>query len=172
MLPSCHRIFAIVGTPIVLALALAPAAAAQQQVFAPTGTVQIGVHAAYDMTGKAPGVGMQMRLPLTVKLDLAPSGDLYFKNGSTYGALFLDLIAPFKNSTQGNYFGIGTAIVRNGGGGTAPNDTRIGPDVVLGVTSTRPRGTLLARPYFEARWTILTGPNPFSLIVGLNFRLF
>ncbi|MGB7212430.1 MAG: hypothetical protein WBC97_07340 [Gemmatimonadales bacterium] len=146
--------------------------AAQQQTYAPTGAVMIGVHASYDLTGKAPGVGMQLRLPLTAKMDLAPSGDLYFKNGLTYGQLDLDLVAPFKAQGAGNYFGVGTAIVRSGGNGTTPNDTRIGPEVVVGITSTRPSGTLLARPYFEMRWTILTGPNPLALTAGLNFRLF
>lgn len=172
VIPHCRSFFRLLIVSAPLAVVSATAAAAQQQIFAPTGMVQIGVHASYDATGKAPGVGMQLRLPLTLTLDLAPSGDLYFKNGSTYGELNLDLIAPFKNSGQGNYFGIGTAIVRNGGSTTSANDTRIGPDVVLGVTSTKPKGSLLARPYFEVRWTILTGPNPFALIAGLNFRLF
>lgn len=163
------------AAPFFLALLTVVAAAplaAQQQTFAPTGAVLIGVHTSYDFTGKAPGVGMQLRLPLTAKMDLAPGGDLYFKDGATYGQLDLDLVAPFKAQGAGNYFGVGTAIVRSGGNGTTPNDTRIGPDVVVGVTSTHPIGTLLARPFFEVRWTVLTGPNPLAATAGLNFRLF
>ncbi|MGH7592063.1 MAG: hypothetical protein ACREL2_11570 [Gemmatimonadales bacterium] len=157
--------------PMVL-LASASSVAAQRQTYAPIGAVMIGVHTSYDATGNAPGVGMQLRLPLTSKMDLAPSGDLYFKNGVTYGQVDLDLVAPFKAQGAGNYFGVGTAIVRSGGNGTTPNDTRIGPEVLVGITSTHPAGTLLARPYFELRWTVLTGPNPLALTAGLNFRLF
>lgn len=157
---------------VMASMASAAPIAAQQQTYSPIGAVMIGVHASYDATGKAPGVGMQLRLPLTAKMDLAPSGDLYFKNGLTYGQLDLDLVAPFKAQGAGNYFGVGTAIVRSGGSGGTPNDTRIGPEVVVGVTSTHPSGTLLARPYFELRWTVLTGPNPLALTAGLNFRLF
>lgn len=170
--PGPGRSAASALLPALLTVALAVPAAAQQQVFLPTGAVMIGVHTSYDFTGKAPGVGMQLRLPLTPKMDLAPSGDLYFKNGVTYGQLDLDLVAPFKAQGAGNYFGVGTAIVRSGGNGTTPNDTRIGPDIVVGVTSTHPMGTLLARPFFELRWTILTGPNPLAATAGLNFRLF
>lgn len=153
------------------ALAATPALHAQRQYFAPTGIQLIGVHAAWDATGKALGVGLQARLPLTAKLDLAPSGDLFFKDEGTWGQLNLDLIAPFQDATSGNYFGLGASVVRTGGTATTPNTTHFGPDIVLGMTSTRP-GKFLARPYFEARWTIVSGRNPFQLMAGLNFRFF
>lgn len=155
-----------------LSIAAPATAAAQQDTYSPTGMILLGVHTTYDLTGKAPGVGMQLRLPLTAKLDLAPSGDLYFKDGATYGQIVLDLVAPFKAQGAGNYFGVGTTIVRDGGHGTVPNDTHIGPDVVFGVTTIHPTGTLLARPFFEMRWTIVTGPNPLAMVAGLNFRIF
>ena len=156
----------------VAALLIAPGALlAQQQLYTPTGMQVIGLHAAYDATGKALGVGLQARLPLTARLDLAPSGDLFFKDNGTWGQLNLDLIAPFTDATTGNYFGIGGSLVRNGGTATAPNVTRLGPDFVLGVTSTH-AGGLLARPYFEVHWTIVTGRNPFQVMGGLNFRFF
>ena len=155
-----------------LSIAAPATATAQQDTYTPTGMILLGVHTAYDLTGKAPGVGMQLRLPLTAKLDLAPSGDLYFKDGTTYGQIILDLVAPFKAQGAGNYFGVGTAIVRSGAHGSVPNDTHIGPDFVFGVTTIHPTGTLLARPFFEVRWTIVTGPNPFTAVAGLNFRIF
>jgi hypothetical protein len=161
--------------PFHLALAITLIAAAplqaQRQSFAATGMQVIGVHAAWDATGKALGVGLQARLPVTAKLDLAPSGDLFFKDNGTWGQLNLDLIGSFQDASTGNYFGIGASVVRSGGTATTPNSTHFGPDFVLGVTSTHP-GTLLARPFFEARWTVVEGRNPFQLMAGLNFRFF
>lgn len=156
---------------LVRALASPPVLLAQQQLFTPTGTQLIGLHAGYDATGKALGVGLNARLPLTPKLDLAPSGDLFFKDNGTWGQLNVDLVAPFADATTGNYFGMGASLVRNGGTATTPNSTHVGPDFVLGITSTHP-GSLLARPYFEVHWTIVTGRNPFQLMAGLNFRFF
>ena len=131
----------------------------------------IGIHAAYNWTDKTLGLGLQARFPLSPKLDLAPSGDLYFKDDATRGQLNLDVIGPFGEQGKGGYFGFGLGIVRNGGSGTVTNTTRIGPNLVLGVTSTKPT-SFPARPYFEARWTIITGPNPFQVAAGLNFKLF
>ncbi|MFI5235037.1 MAG: hypothetical protein ACHQXA_04945 [Gemmatimonadales bacterium] len=152
-------------------LAFPRPAAAQQMTFAAVGMQLIGIHAGYNWTDKAPGLGLQARLPLSPKVDLAPSGDLYFKDNATQGQLNLDILGPFGQPGKGGYFGFGLGIVRNGGSSTVSNTTRIGPDFVMGITSTKP-ASYLARPYFEVRWTIVTGPNPFQLLAGLNFRLF
>lgn len=151
--------------------ALPRGASAQVQRFPATGMQLIGIHAAYDWPARAPGIGMQVRLPLTAKVDLYPNGDLYFKDNGTFGHINLDVLGPFGDPNKGSYIGLGASVVRSGGTASTPNTTRLGPDFVIGVTSTRPQ-RFLARLYFEVHWTVISGQNPFQLMTGLNFRFF
>ena len=119
---------------------------------------EAGLRVGYDLTGKGPGAGGQIKVPLGA-LDLMPSAD-WIASGTREGWQVNIDGALRLGRLQAAYVG--------GGVGIANSVSK--PNIFFGLSPHRRVPGRAAHGYFEARWT-LTDPSRFIMVLGLNFRL-
>jgi hypothetical protein len=129
---------------------------------------ELGLRPGYDFDIDAWSFGAQLRLALGPggRIQIIPSGDLYFFDGNTDWQINVDAALRDRGAM---YFGGGLAITNRDFTGTGDEDTKYGGNLLAGLKIRMRRSPV--RPYIEGRWTFIEEENPFRLVVGLNFLL-
>ena len=153
---------------VLLALALlAPPAEAQRrgrgrpaaQAYGP----RFGVHLGYNFDADGALVGAQMSWPMTPRVILYPSFDLYFVDTGSLWSLNADLKFRPPTRTGALYAGGGLNFSRRSVSGNSGSDT--GLNLLVGVEGRRTRSA----PYVEAK-IILADGSSFQIAGGFSFR--
>jgi len=129
---------------------------------------ELGLRPGYDFDIDAWSFGAQLRLALGPggRIQIIPSGDLFFVDGNTDWQINIDAALRDRGAM---YFGGGLAIANRDFAGTGDEDTKYGGNLFAGLKIRMRRSPV--RPYIEGRWTFIEEENPFRLVVGLNFVL-
>jgi hypothetical protein len=128
------------------------------------GPISIGPRAGRDFENHAWTLGGQISLPVGLRLELRPSGDLFFpKHGDTGWQLNGDA-AIHVGQGGGLYGGGGIAFFHPGGG-----KTFTGYNLFFGLSTAPPLDRL--KPFAEFRWTFVNDTSPFRLAVGFGYAL-
>jgi hypothetical protein len=129
------------------------------------GPFTIGPRVGRDFENHAWSLGGQIGIPVGKRLELRPSGDLFFpKHGDTGWQLNGDA-AIHLGQGGGLYGGGGVAFVHPGGGG----DTKTGYNLFFGLSTSPPLARL--KPFVEFRWTFVNDTSPFRLALGFTYGL-
>lgn len=151
---------------IVLVVLLPASAHAQRRGRAPLihGPLELGPRVGRDFENHAWSVGGQVVIPVGQRMELRPSGDLFFPRdaGTAWQA----------NGDAAIRFGQGGGLY--GGGGVAffhaaNSDTKTGYNLFFGLSTAKPDDR--TKPFVEFRWTFVNHTSPFRLALGLNYRL-
>lgn len=129
-----------------------------------TGPITIGPRVGRDFENHAWSLGGQVGIPVGKRLELRPSGDLFFpKHGDTGWQLNGDAAIHFGQG-GGLYGGGGVAFSHPGGG-----DTKTGYNLFFGLSTAPPLQRL--KPFVEFRWTFVNDTSPFRLALGFTYGL-
>lgn len=127
------------------------------------GPVQAGLRAGRDFENRAWSLGGQVVVPIGERLELRPSGDLFFPRGPTGWQANGD--AAIRIGPGGGiYGGGGVALASLDGGGS-----ETGYNLFFGLSTASPRDRL--KSFLEFRWTFLDAESPFRLAGGFNYVL-
>lgn len=134
-------------------------------------TLTAGLRGGYDFDVEAWSAGAQIGVALRPRLVLAPSGDLFFRDGRTDWQVNGDLV--LRPRPHGLIYGGGgvAAVHRASDGAEDEADTRVGANAFVGLSTPGLRRRARVRPFVEARWTFVDGESPFRLAFGLNVPL-
>jgi hypothetical protein len=128
------------------------------------GPITIGPRVGRDFENHAWSLGGQIGIPVGKRLELRPSGDLFFpKRGDTGWQLNGDAALHFGQG-GGLYGGGGVAFSHPGGG-----DTKTGYNLFFGLSTAPPLQRL--KPFVEFRWTFVNDTSPFRLALGFTYGL-
>ena len=129
-----------------------------------SGPIQTGFRVGRDFENHAWSVGVVATIPVRQRLELRPSGDLFFpKDGKTGWQANGDAAIPFGPGGT-VYGGGGIAFVHLNG-----DKTRTGYNLFFGlIPSTAQTGW---RPFLEFRWTFVNDTSPFRLALGVTHRI-
>jgi hypothetical protein len=128
------------------------------------GPITIGPRVGRDFENHAWSLGGQIGIPVRSRLELRPSGDLFFpKHGDTGWQLNGDA-AIHLGQGGGLYAGGGVAFSHPGGG-----DTKTGYNLFFGLGTSPPLQRL--KPFVEFRWTFVNDTSPFRLALGFTYAL-
>jgi len=145
-----------------LTLAAAPADAQRRRgraaVTAPA--PRFGGHVGYNFDVDEVVLGAQLSYPMTSQVELYPSFDYYFVEGSLW-SLNLDLKVHPPTRAGALYFGGGLAYTRAGDGA---GGSSTGLNLLAGLEGRR-RATV---PYVEAK-LVLADQSAFQLVGGFSF---
>ncbi|HET8833496.1 MAG TPA: hypothetical protein VFN08_02115 [Gemmatimonadales bacterium] len=126
------------------------------------GPITIGPRVGRDFENHAWSLGGQIGIPAGKRLELRPSGDLFFpKHGDTGWQLNGDA-AIHLGQGGGLYAGGGVAFSHPGGGGT-----KTGYNLFFGLGTSPPLQRL--KPFVEFRWTFVNDTSPFRLALGFTY---
>lgn len=120
---------------------------------------EIGVRGGFDYDIDVWSAGGQFRLPVGRhgRLELAPSGDVFFNEGEIDWQANADLLyGPGRRG--GFYFGGGLAYSNR------PGATERVVNRIVGLRLSR-------QLYLESRWTSIEGRNLYRLVIGYNLAL-
>ena len=128
------------------------------------GPITIGPRVGRDFENHAWSLGGQIGIPVGRRLELRPSGDLFFpKRGDTGWQLNGDAAIHFGQG-GGLYGGGGVAFSHPGGG-----DTKTGYNLFFGLSTSPPLQRL--KPFLEFRGTFVNDTSPFRLALGFTYGL-
>ena len=128
------------------------------------GPITIGPRVGRDFENHAWSLGGQIGIPVGRRLELRPSGDLFFpKRGDTGWQINGDAAIHFGQG-GGLYGGGGVAFSHPGGG-----DTKTGYNLFFGLGTSPPLQRL--KPFIEFRWTFVNDTSPFRLALGFTYGL-
>lgn len=153
---------------LALAFALLPEAAHAQRRGSSGGLLQgpieAGLRAGRDFENHAWSSGAVARIPVGKRLELRPSGDLFFPKGGKTGWQ--------ANGDADILFGPGGTVY--GGGGIAfthlnGDKTRTGYNLFFGLIGAPAEARY--KPFLEFRWTFVDGTSPFRLVGGVTRRI-
>jgi hypothetical protein len=128
------------------------------------GPIEVGVRVGRDFENHAWSAGALARVPIGQRLELRPSGDVFFpKDGKTGWQANGDAAIPFGPGGT-VYGGGGIAFVHLDG-----DKTRTGYNLFFGlIPSTAQTGW---KPFLEFRWTFVHDTSPFRLVAGFTRRI-
>ena len=128
------------------------------------GPIEAGFRVGRDFENHAWSVGLLASIPVEQRLQLRPSGDLFFpKDGKTGWQANGDAAIPFGPGGT-VYGGGGIAFVHLNG-----DKTRTGYNLFFGlIPSTAQNGS---RPFLEFRWTFVHDTSPFRLALGFTRQI-
>jgi hypothetical protein len=126
--------------------------------------MEAGVRAGRDFENHAWSAGALIRLPVGQRLELRPSGDVFFpKEGKNGWQINGDADIPFGPGGT-VYGGGGIAFVHLDG-----DKTRTGYNLFFGLI---PSNTQIGwKPFLEFRWTFVHDTSPFRLVGGFTRRI-
>jgi hypothetical protein len=128
------------------------------------GPITIGPRVGRDFENHAWSLGGQIGVPVGKRLELRPSGDVFFpKHGDTGWQLNADA-AIHLGQGGGLYAGGGVAFSHPGGG-----KTKTGYNLFFGLGTSPPLQRL--KPFAEFRWTFVNDTSPFRLALGFTYGL-
>ena len=128
------------------------------------GPITIGPRVGRDFENHAWSLGGQLGIPVGRRLEVRPSGALFFpKHGDTGWQLNGDA-AIHLGQGGGLYAGGGVAFSHPGGG-----ETKTGYNLFFGLSTSPPLQRL--KPFAEFRWTFVNDTSPFRLAVGFTYGL-
>jgi hypothetical protein len=128
------------------------------------GPITIGPRVGRDFENHAWSLGGQVGIPLGRRIEVRPSGDLFFpKRGDTGWQVNGD-VAIHVGQGGGLYGGGGIAFSHPGGG-----DTKTGYNLFFGLSTSPPLERL--KPFVEFRWTFVNDTSPFRLAAGFTYAL-
>ncbi|HEX9971609.1 MAG TPA: hypothetical protein VGD14_06025 [bacterium] len=136
---------------------------------APPGVI-LGLRAGYDYDAEAWSLGGQFMLPLGIGqggLQIIPSGDLFFINGTTDWQINLDAAIRLMML----YGGVGIAYLNRDFQQPDEKDKKTGTNLFIGMPLPLPLRKLRILPVIEARWTEIENERLFRLVVGDDVRL-
>jgi hypothetical protein len=146
-------------------------AAAQRRRQAATGPMEAGIRGSRDFDVDKWGVGAQARIPFGQRLELHPSADLYFLEGSKGWQANAD--GAIRFGPGGNLFaGGGLAIAELN---FADDERKTGYNIFFGLALAKPEKRV--KPFVEFRWSHIdddvegTDDTRFRLAAGLNWAL-
>jgi len=126
--------------------------------------ITVGPRVGRDFENHAWSLGGQIGIPVGQRLELRPSGDLFFpKHGDTGWQLNGDAAIHFGQG-GGLYGGGGVAFSHPGGG-----ETKTGYNLFFGLSTSPPLQRL--KPFVEFRWTFVNDTSPFRLALGFTYGL-
>lgn len=126
-----------------------------------------GIHGAYDFEAEHVGIGIHGQIPVVRRISLAPGGDLYFGNQTTW-QMNADLL-------------LGLPVVHPGGGLAIVDGSRVdsesaevGYNLFLSIQplmQLKRRPERPVRPFAEVRWTFANEEQIFRLAFGVSIRI-
>lgn len=162
--------------PLVVALALTPAATSAQGVPGRSARgwppALIGFRFGYDNNASASVVGAQLRIPVipSGRAELVPNGEITFRRGLREYDYSIDLVGVTGGRRGGIFAGGGVTwrdTIYDGPG----RETKVWGDVVAGVR-TGPLGEVPLSAQLEIRWIFLhSAVDPRLLTFGVNLPL-
>jgi hypothetical protein len=162
-MPAWARL-AFVGLLLPLLVPVTAAAQYRQSNSLIHGPITIGPRTGRDFENHAWSVGGQIGVPVGRRLELRPSGDVFFpKDGDTGWQVNGDA-AIHLGQGGGLYGGGGVAFSHPGGG-----ETKTGYNLFFGLSTAPPNQRL--KPFVEFRWTFVNDTSPFRLALGFTYAL-
>ncbi len=128
------------------------------------GPIAVGPRVGREFDNKAWTVGGQVAVPLGRRLELRPSGDLFFPSGEGMGWQLNGDAAIRLGEGGGLYAGGGVAFVHPDDGGT-----ETGYNLFFGLSTAAPYQR--TKGFLEFRWTFVDDTSPFHLALGFLYRL-
>jgi hypothetical protein len=128
------------------------------------GPIAVGPRVGRDFENKAWTVGGQIALPLGSRLELRPSGDLFFPRDEGMGWQLNGDAALHLGEGGGLYVGGGIAFVH-----PDDADTETGYNLFFGLSTAPPHQR--TKGFLEFRWTFVDDTSPFRLALGFLYRL-
>jgi hypothetical protein len=128
------------------------------------GPISIGPRVGRDFENHAWSLGGQISVPVGRRLELRPSGDLFFPRHGDTGWQVNGDAAIHLGQGGGLYGGGGIAFSHPGGG-----QTKTCYNLFFGLSTSPPLERL--KPFAEFRWTFVNDTSPFRLALGFSYRL-
>ena len=128
------------------------------------GPITVGPRVGRDFENHAWSVGGQITVPVKRRLELRPSGDVFFPKDGDTGWQANGDVAIHVGQGGGLYGGGGVAFSHPGGG-----ETKTGYNLFFGLSTAPPQQR--TKPFLEFRWTFVNDTSPFRLALGLTYRL-
>lgn len=128
------------------------------------GPISVGPRVGREFDNKAWTVGGQAAVPLGRRLELRPSGDLFFPSGEGMGWQLNGDAAIRLGEGGGLYAGGGVALVH-----PDDADTETGYNLFFGLSTAPPDQR--SKGFLEFRWTFVDDTSPFHLALGFLYRL-
>lgn len=128
------------------------------------GPITVGPRVGRDFENHAWSVGGQIGIPMGKRLELRPSGDLFFPKDAKMGWQANGDAAIHLGQGGGLYGGGGVAFYHPGGG-----ETKTGYNLFFGLSTAPPLQRL--KPFIEFRWTFVNNTSPFRLVSGFTYGL-
>jgi opacity protein-like surface antigen len=128
------------------------------------GQLEAGIRAGRDFENHAWSAGALLRLPVQQRLELRPSGDVFFpKEGKKGWQINGDADIPFGPGGT-VYAGGGIAFVH-----LDDDKTRTGYNLFFGLIPSNAQTGW--KPFVEFRWTFVHDTSPFRLVGGFTHRI-